>query len=210
MNNVIKSTDCKFLGIYLDQHLTFRTQIDKVSAKLNFLVMMLRHLSKYLDQKFMINVYYTFIYPHILYGLEFWGHASDTALLQVLVCQKKALRVIFKKPPNSSITYKFQESHIMPINMLFKYRLIIFMYNLLKNDENLLKTLKIDHDFNTRNKSKVLKLPQIKTEKGRRSIFYSGVELVSGYALGMLDLSLQAFKGALAARLWEEVSTPAP
>ena len=95
LNNVIKSTDCKFLGIYLDQHLTFRTQIDKVSAKLNFLVMMLRHLSKYLDQKLMINVYYTFIYPHILYGLEFWGHASDTALLQVLVCQKKALGVIF-------------------------------------------------------------------------------------------------------------------
>ena len=70
-----------FLGIHLDS--TFLTHIDKLSAKLNFLVVM--GLTKYLDHK--NDVYYTV-------------------------------------------------------------------------------TLKIDHDFNTRNKSKFLKPPHIKTEKG--------------------------------------------
>ena len=204
LSNVQPTANCKFLGIYLDEHLTFWTHIDRVSSKINFLVMMLRHLTKFLDEKTMINVYYTFVYPHLLYGLEFWGHACEGALLQILVCQKKALRVIFKKPPNSTITNKFKTSQIMPIKLLFRYRLIIFMYNMFRNNENLLNELAIDHDFNTRSKTKSLKLPKIKTEKGRRSVFYSGVNLVSSHALDLIDLPPKAFKGALAARLWEE------
>ena len=171
---------------------------------------MLRHLTKYLNYSTMINVYYTFIY-HI-FSMD-W---SSGAMPPTPPCSKfwffknSTERVIFKQPPNSSVTSKFQESKIMPIKMLFKYRLILFTYNLLKNDENLKDSLKIDHDFNTRNKSKLLKLPKIKTEKGRRSIFYSGVELVSSHALDILDLPPQAFNGALVARLWDEEMAPAP
>ena len=99
--------------------------------------MMLRHLTKFLDEKTMINVYYKFVYPHVLYGLEFWGHACEGALLQILVCQKRALRVILKKPLNSTITYKSKKSQVMPITLLFRYRLII-MYQMFKNNENLL------------------------------------------------------------------------
>ena len=123
--------------------------------------MMLRHLKKFLDEKTMINVYYTFVYAHILYGLEFWGHACEGALLQILVCLKKALRVIFKKPTNSTITYKFKISHILHIKFLFRYRLIIFMYNMFNKKENLLSELAIDHDFHTCTKTKYLKLPKI-------------------------------------------------
>ena len=71
---------------------------------MNFLVMMLRHLKKFLDEKTMINVYYTSVYSHILYGLELWRHGCMGALLQILVCQKKALQIISKKPPDSTIT----------------------------------------------------------------------------------------------------------
>ena len=84
-----------------------------------------------------------------------------------------------------------------------RYRLIISMYKKFRYNENLLSELAIDHDFNTRSKTKSLKLPKIKTEKGRRSVLYSGV-LVFSHALDIIDIPLKAFKGALAARLWEE------
>ena len=127
--------------------------------------------------------------PSFLYGLESWGHACEGALIQILVCQKKALRVVFKKPPNSTITYKFKISQIMPIKLLFKYRLIIFMYNMFRNNENLLSELAIEHDF--KKKTKSLKLPKINTGKGRRSVFYYGVILVSSHALDLIKNSLQ-------------------
>ena len=72
---------------------------------MNFLVMMLRHLKKFLDEKTMINVYYAFVYAHILYGLEFWGHACQGALLQILVCQNKPCELFLK-------SLQIQVSHI--------------------------------------------------------------------------------------------------
>ena len=95
----------------------------------------------------------------------------------------------------------------MPIKLLFRYRLIIFMYNIFRNNENLLNELAIDHDFNARSKTKSLKLPKIKTEKGRRSVLYSSVNLVSSHALDIIDFPPKTFRGALAARLWEEFKT---
>ena len=53
-------------------------------------------------------------------------------------------------------------------------------------------------------KTKSLKLPKIKTEKGRRSTLYSVVNLVSSYALDLINLPPKAFKDALAACHWEE------
>ena len=78
----------KFLGIFLDQHLKFLCHINAVVQKLNFLLMMLQNLRRFLNDKSMVYVYYSFIYPHLIYGLEFRGHASDYALEQVLICRK--------------------------------------------------------------------------------------------------------------------------
>ena len=107
LSNVQLTANCKFLGIYLDEHLTFWTHIDRVSSKINFLVMMLRHLTKFLDEKTMINVYYTFVYPHLLYGLEFWGHVCEGALLQILVVKRKLCELFSK-----SLQIQRSRSHI--------------------------------------------------------------------------------------------------
>ena len=85
--------ETKFLGIVLDQHCSFESHIRKIEHKISFLLLMFRHLTKILDLKTMINLYYSFIYPHLIYGVEFWGHAGDNLLNRLLICQKKALRI---------------------------------------------------------------------------------------------------------------------
>ena len=41
LSNVQPTANCKFVGIYSDENLTFWSHIDRVSGKINFLVMML-------------------------------------------------------------------------------------------------------------------------------------------------------------------------
>ena len=94
----------KVLGIFLDQHLNFVSYINTFVRKLNFLLLMLWFLRKFLNDESVVNVYYSFIYPHLIYGLEFLGHASDYASEQVLIYKKK----------------------IKPIDMLCKYQPLIF------------------------------------------------------------------------------------
>ena len=89
---------------------------------------MFRFLTRFFDEKTMVNLYYSFIYSHLIYGIEFWGHAPEYLISKLLISQKKALRVIVKQPPNSHISHKFNDLKIMPISMLFKFRLVNF-YN---------------------------------------------------------------------------------
>mgnify|MGYP001804056400 FL=1 len=37
--------------------------------------------------------------PHLIYGMELRGHALDYALEQILICQKKVLRIICHRSP---------------------------------------------------------------------------------------------------------------
>lgn len=66
---------------------------------------------------------------------------------------------MLKRPPNSIIT-KFREHKIMSFKMLIKYRLLIFMYTVFKNDKTLGDSLKADLKIYTRN---INKLPGRKT-----------------------------------------------
>ena len=75
----------------------------------------------YFDEKTMKDLSYAYFYPHLLYGIEFWGHASGTDLKRVIVVQKACLRVILKKKPGDHISSHFKTLQIMPLVMLFDY-----------------------------------------------------------------------------------------
>ena len=48
--------------------------------------MMFRYLTEILDSKTMMaNLYYSFIYPYLIYGIEFWGDAPDYLTSKILM-----------------------------------------------------------------------------------------------------------------------------
>ena len=58
-------------------------------------------------------MYYSLVYPHLIYGIEVWGSADETHLNRLLILQKKIVRLISfsdKKQPD----YSF-----LPSNPLF-------------------------------------------------------------------------------------------
>ena len=61
--------------------------------------MMLKQLTKFLAEKTMINVhvYYTFVYPHLLYGLEFWGAFLQGSITPNSSLSKESFASYFKK-----------------------------------------------------------------------------------------------------------------
>ena len=98
----------------------------------------------------MIDLYYTFFYPHIIYGIEFWGHASQCDLNQILLLQKSALRVILNIHPRGHVSSNFQVHKIMLINMLFKYGYPLLFLQQVHENEIDLEILKNERTFNQR------------------------------------------------------------
>ena len=60
--------------------------------------------ASFFENKSMVDLYHTFFYPHLIYGIEFWGHASKTDLKQIFVLQKVALRVLIYVKPGKHVT----------------------------------------------------------------------------------------------------------
>ena len=52
----------------------------------------MRALRQYVDQKTIIDIYYLFFYPHLVYGVEFWGHATDKNLREINATKENASR----------------------------------------------------------------------------------------------------------------------
>ena len=122
----------------IDNAITFKVTYFRTVRKIGNLM---RCARPYLDCITMISLYYALFYPHLIYDIEFYGHAATGYLDQIYMLQKSAIWVIYKIPPGVHMT-SYKDFHIMPIKMLFNYRFsICFTKLLLDGDLDLQKTI---------------------------------------------------------------------
>ena len=79
----------KYLGLTMDEHLTFSTHINIMNAKLrraNNLLALSRH---YLPSSLLKQIYYAQFHTHLSYGCQVWG-ASLNSIKQTINLQKKS------------------------------------------------------------------------------------------------------------------------
>ena len=63
----------KFLGLYIDEHLTWSHHFKNVQNKLSKSVYILNSVKKSLPTYCMRSLYYSFVNSHINYGIMLWG-----------------------------------------------------------------------------------------------------------------------------------------
>ena len=73
-----KEDKTKFLGIIIDQHLTWKSHIDYIVPKISKMIGTLRAIRFFVNQPLLKVLYNSFIYPYLHYGNIGWG----TTILQ--------------------------------------------------------------------------------------------------------------------------------
>ena len=87
----------KYLGVQMDEHLSWKPQINSVSKKISRGVGILAKLKGHMDQKLLLTIYYCLVFSHLSYGIQAWGSACQTHLSTLKVIQNKAVRIICGK-----------------------------------------------------------------------------------------------------------------
>ena len=69
VNDVLIDTvhTTNFLGVIIDQKITWRYHIDKVCCKMSKGIGIIKKLRRVLSRKSLLNLYYTFIYPYLIH-----------------------------------------------------------------------------------------------------------------------------------------------
>ena len=118
-----------FLGIHIDEHLTWNEHIKYINLKLSRTLFVIGQLKHLLPVECLHTLYYTLFQPYLSYGILAWGTASNSLLKATLKLQKKAVRYINNTRYNSHSEPLLKKSGILDIYDLFKYHVLLFMYD---------------------------------------------------------------------------------
>ena len=141
-----------------------------------------------------------FIYPHLLYGILTWRSACKSIIKTLQVIQNKILRIISKVTYKSAVTILYFIRGIfskLEISISWNWpNLCISISQMLPNTfEKYFNSTATTHCYETRNTfKKKYFLPQIRTNKGKNSLQFDGVQIWNSIQPEWKNLSFSCFK----------------
>ena len=120
-------TSVKFLGVFLDEHLSWKNHIQYLNGKISNSLFIMNRVKRIIPKDTLKTIYYALIYPYLTYGLLAWGHTIHNDHNTLFLKQKRALRLINKAPYNSHTDPLFRTSNILKIKDLYEQKSLLFM-----------------------------------------------------------------------------------
>lgn len=152
MNNEVVTLNelGKFLGVFIDRKLTFNEHVNAICSKLSKTIGIFYKINSYIPEKNLINLYYSFFYPFILYCNIVWGGCTQNHLNKILLLQKRIVRIITKENYLAHTDPLFKRTGILKITDLHTYLCAIEAFKTFKSQGfNYL-----DHPYDTRHRNK--------------------------------------------------------
>ena len=113
MENVFNpSTYIKYLGVLLDEHLSWKPHINELTKKLICSNSMLSRIRHYVDLNSTPSLYFSIFSSHISYCCQVWGQNGNPHLNRILSIERSALRIINFMPFRSDVSFMFQNLNI--------------------------------------------------------------------------------------------------
>lgn len=134
----------KFLGLYLDNSLSWETHIDAICKKISSSCFALYRLRQISSNNVMLSFYYALIYSRLKYGILFWGCSHHS--IRAFRLQKKAVRTIVGASRITSCREIFKKLNLLTLTSLYILETLLFVkQNLDKFNKN-----NYYHSYNTR------------------------------------------------------------
>ena len=178
-NNVIhKTTSTKYLGIIIDEQMTWKEHIELVCTKLRRLTSMFYKVRKKIPTVALRQLYFAFAYSAIQYGVEIYANTKKTFLNELNVLNNRILRILQFKNRRTKVSEMFRQYETLPVKQLHDYKLCLFVFKCLCCPELLPTALSTYftqnmnfHNHNTR-ASRNIHIERHNTYSGKRSLHY--------------------------------------
>ena len=175
----VKKTKC--LGVIIDCNLTWKEHISYISGKIAKGVGILIKARKYLNKTTLMNLYYTFVYPYLIYCNHVWGSTYIPYFDKIVSLQKKAVRIIAGIKPRCDVMGVFHQLRILPCLRINKYLIGRVMYrihtnSILQKCNGFFECNRDVYHHNTR-QTNHFHLPRIRTDLGKFSFRYQGASI---------------------------------
>jgi uncharacterized membrane protein len=166
--NLLETNNVKFLGMILDNTISWEKHIESLKSKLNKACYIMRKSKQHLSITAFKMVYYAFFHSIITYGLIFWGNTTNS--VQVFKLQKRVIRIMVGAA--DSCKKIFRSSQILPLPSLYIYYLVMYIVNNLE-----LFVLNFDRNISATRNSMNLYLPIANLRVFQKSPEFFGIKV---------------------------------
>ena len=170
--SIEEAANTKFLGVFLDQKLTWNPHIEALLPKLSSHCFLMRNIRSTVSQEILRLTYFGLVQSSITYGLIHWGQASDA--VQVFRAQKKIIRVMAGVKPLTPCKEYFRLLKCMTLPSLYIYSLIVFIIKNKTATSHRQQRREV-HDHATRYRNELV-LPYSRLTIGQNNPNYMGVK----------------------------------
>ena len=173
--------EIKFLGILIDDKMTWKSHINYISNKISKSIGILYKVRHVLSNEWKLNLYKTFVLPYLNYCNIIWASTYKTNIKPLLIKQKRALKIVLNLHRLTPSRTVFEMANVHSVYEMNDIHVTIFMFKYMRNllplsFTNMFQTAGDIHSISTRNASNIY-LPFPRIEKFKFSITYSGAAL---------------------------------
>ena len=197
----------EYLGVILDRNQNWNFHAEYLVTKLSSAAGVMYKIRKFMPMDARLLVYNALVASLLQYSIIAWGTCSSTLLNKLQNLQNRIVRYMTYSPPHSNLDLKYKALKIMKVNELHFYETAKFMHRVYQDQMPLAFQdyfQVIEHSYNTRTRNNVgFIIPRPRTERGKKSLKYSGVEIWADVPNFMKSMSHISFKYHLKAFIIE-------
>ena len=194
VGSIKPSTHIKYLGVILDENLSWKHHIQCLSQKLRRANGALCKIRHYVPHDVLLNVYHALFSSHMRYNCQAWGISNNYITNRILILQKAALRIMTFSQFRAHSAPLFSRLNILTIFDLVKMQNVLFFHRVLNYKvpdgvRNYFQFTLKSHEHNTReSRAGCLEIPNVNSSSyGINSLSYQSISTWNSISRSYVD-----------------------
>jgi hypothetical protein len=163
------STETNFLGLIIDDTLSWKQHIEQLASKMSSACYALRNIRHMVSLDILRMIYFAHIHSIVSYCIIFWGNSYYSN--KIFILQKKIIRIITNTKSRNSCRELFKTLEIITLYSQYIHSILLFT---VKN-KYLFDSNNEIHQYRTRH-NKDLHLPMVNLSRFKKGAYVSGIK----------------------------------
>ena len=212
----------KFLGVVIDDQLTWEPHVDFLTSKLNSSMVTIKRIKPFIPKSEYLKIYNSLFLSHLSYCISCWGGIPTYKLDKVFAIQKRCIRLLFgkdltydhhefyltcarartidehKAPKNYTLEHTkpiFNEHKIMSLKNVYYYHTFMELFKILKYNTPI--SLSNLFKFCPRNEKLLLMAPKVRLEVKKQNFVYKATKIWNELIKNILAISPADMSGLI-------------
>ena len=127
-HTIQRMTTVKYLGLYLDDKLTWTDHVTQTSKKLTRIISSFKIIKHFVPDKCKKQLFHAHINSRLKYGLEVYGHTTKNNIQKLQVLQNKSLKVLFNKDWYTPTSQLHKDLQLLKLVDNFNHSILQMVY----------------------------------------------------------------------------------